>query len=73
MVVDTAMAAAHTLAKVMAQITARRHLNPKHRHRSYPRVVKRARHNHYHVKTTTGTGTIAHPLSGSRRSPEPQP
>jgi hypothetical protein len=41
----------------MTQITARRHLNPKRRHRSYPRVVKRARHNHYHVKTTTDTGT----------------
>jgi hypothetical protein len=46
-----------TLAKVTAQITARRHLNPRRRHRSYPRVVKRARHNHYRVKTPTDIGT----------------
>ena len=31
------------LAKVMADITRKKHLNPKRRHRTYPRVVKRAR------------------------------
>jgi hypothetical protein len=30
------------LAAVMADITDRRNLNPARRHRSYPRVVKRA-------------------------------
>ena len=34
----------------MAGITSSRHLNPERRNRSYPRVVKRARHNHYSVK-----------------------
>ena len=33
----------------MAGITDPKHLN-KRRERSYPRVVKRARHNHYPVK-----------------------
>jgi hypothetical protein len=41
----------------MTDITASRNLNPRRRHRSYPRVVKRARHNHYRVKTPTDTGT----------------
>jgi hypothetical protein len=30
---------------------------PKRRHRTYPRVVKRARHNSYRVKRATDTGT----------------
>jgi len=30
---------------------AKKHLNPKRRNRTYPRVVKRARHNSYRVKT----------------------
>jgi hypothetical protein len=34
----------------MTDITRRRNLNPRHRHRSYPRVIKRARHNSYRVK-----------------------
>ena len=34
----------------MADITRKKHLNPKRRHRTYPRVVKRARHNSYRVK-----------------------
>ena len=34
----------------MADITAKKHLNPKRRHRTCPRVVKRARHNSYRVK-----------------------
>lgn len=45
------------MAQVMADITARRNLNPPRRHRSYPRVVKRSRHNHYRVKAPTDTGT----------------
>jgi hypothetical protein len=38
------------LAKVMAGITRKKHLNPRRRPRTYPRVVKRARHNSYRVK-----------------------
>ena len=38
------------LARVMADITRKKDLNPKRRHRTYPRVVKRARHNSYRVK-----------------------
>ena len=40
----------------MADITGRRNLNPARRHRSYPRVVKRARHNSYRVKRPGDTG-----------------
>jgi len=35
---------------VRADLTRQRNLNPRRRHRSYPRVVKRARHNSYRVK-----------------------
>ena len=41
----------------MAGITKKRNLNPRRRHRSYPRVVKRARHNSYRVKTSADLGT----------------
>ena len=34
----------------MTDITRGRNLNPRRRHRTYPRVVKRARHNSYRVK-----------------------
>ncbi len=34
----------------MASMTRKKNLNPKRRHRTYPRVVKRARHNSYWVK-----------------------
>jgi hypothetical protein len=34
----------------MADITRAKHLNPRRRHRTHPRVVKRARHNSYRVK-----------------------
>jgi hypothetical protein len=34
----------------MADIASKRNLNPGRRHRTYPRVVKRARHNSYRVK-----------------------
>ena len=40
----------------MAGITDAKHLN-KRRERSYPRVVKRARHNHYPVKKPGQHGT----------------
>jgi hypothetical protein len=41
----------------MDQITRPRNLNPHRRYRSYPRVVKRARHNSYPVKRSHHTGT----------------
>ena len=44
------------LERVMAGITDPKHLN-KRRERSYPRVVKRARHNHYPVKKRGQHGT----------------
>jgi hypothetical protein len=34
----------------MASITRAKNLNPRRRHRTCPRVVKRARHNSYRVK-----------------------
>jgi hypothetical protein len=34
----------------MADITRKKNLNPPRRHRTCPRVVKRARHNSYRVK-----------------------
>ena len=40
----------------MADITRRQHLNPPRRHRSYPRVIKRGRHNFYRVKKPGDTG-----------------
>jgi hypothetical protein len=40
----------------MADITRPRNLNPKRRHRTYPRVVKRARHNSYRVKRPSDIG-----------------
>jgi hypothetical protein len=48
------------LAKIMKGITAKRHLNPVRKDRTYPRVVKRARHNSYRVKRRTDTGTRHH-------------
>ena len=47
-------------AAVMADITSRRNLNPARRHRSYPRVIRRARHNSYRVKRPGDTGTRYH-------------
>jgi hypothetical protein len=40
----------------MADITRPRNLNPRRRDRTYPRVVKRARHNSYRVKKPGDTG-----------------
>ncbi len=45
------------LATVMADITRKKHLNPRRRHRTYPGVVKRARHNSYRVKRPGDHGT----------------
>jgi hypothetical protein len=44
------------LAAVCVDITRKRNLNPERRHRSYPRVVKRARHNSYRVKRSADVG-----------------
>jgi hypothetical protein len=44
----------------MADITSPRNLNPARRHRSCPRVVRRARHNSYRVKRSGDTGTRHH-------------
>jgi hypothetical protein len=41
----------------MAGITKKKNLNPKRRDRTYPRVVKRARHNSYRVKRPGDHGT----------------
>jgi hypothetical protein len=41
----------------MTDITARPNLNPARRHRSYPRAVKRARHNSYRVRKPGDKGT----------------
>jgi hypothetical protein len=41
----------------MADITSPRNLSPARRHRSYPRMIKRARHNSYRVKRPGDTGT----------------
>jgi hypothetical protein len=40
----------------MADITSPRNLSPARRHRSYPRMIKRARHNSYRVKRPGDTG-----------------
>ena len=41
----------------MADITRKKHLNPQRRDRTYPRAVKRARHNSYRVKRPGDRGT----------------
>ena len=41
----------------MADITRKKNLNPRRRNRTYPRVVKRARHNSYRVKRPADRGT----------------
>ena len=40
----------------MADITRTKNLNPQRRHRSYPRVIKRGRHNAYRVKKPADRG-----------------
>jgi hypothetical protein len=49
--------ARHVLARVMADITRARNLNPPRRHRSYPRVIKRRGHNSYRIKKPADHGT----------------
>jgi hypothetical protein len=44
----------------MADITRRRNLNPPRRDRTYPRVVKRSRHNFYRVKNPADKGIRHH-------------
>jgi len=44
----------------MADITAKKNLNPRRRHRTYPRAVKRGRHNSYRVKKPGDHGTRHH-------------
>ena len=44
----------------MADITRPRNLNPPRRHRTYPRVIKRSRHNAYKVKKPGDHGTRHH-------------
>jgi hypothetical protein len=41
----------------MAEITRPRNLNPRRRHRTYPRVIKRTRHGSYRVKRPGDRGT----------------
>jgi hypothetical protein len=41
----------------MADITRKKNLNPHRRDRTYPRAIKRARHNNYRVKKPGDTGT----------------
>jgi hypothetical protein len=46
------------ITQVNHEITTHRHLHRARRHRSYPRVVKRARHNSYRVKQPHDHGTV---------------
>jgi hypothetical protein len=41
----------------MADITLKKNLNPRRRHRTYPRVIKRLRHNRYRLKHPGDSGT----------------
>ncbi|WP_326750793.1 hypothetical protein OIE73_00885 [Streptomyces hirsutus] len=43
-------------AEILAMLAAHRNCNPEWSQRSYPRVVKRARHNSYRVKRATDAG-----------------
>jgi hypothetical protein len=44
----------------MTDITSPRNLNPARRHRSHPRIIRRARHNSYRVKRSGDTGIRHH-------------
>jgi len=44
----------------MADITRERNLNPRRRHRTCPRVIKRSRHNAYRIKRPADHGTRHH-------------
>ncbi|AEH11386.1 hypothetical protein FsymDg_4115 [Candidatus Protofrankia datiscae] len=45
----------HALRETFTEITER--LNPVRLHRTYPRTIRRGRHNAYRVKSPTDTGT----------------
>jgi len=45
---------------LIADITAKRNLNPHRPDRTYPRVIKRGRHNSYRVKKPGDTGSRHH-------------
>ena len=47
----------HLRAAIKADITRKQNLNPQRRHRTYPRAIKRARHNSYRVKRASDKGT----------------
>jgi len=53
-------------------ITKKKNLNPKRRHRTYPRVVKRAGHNSYRVKRSGDHGT-RHPPPRNDQPRQPAP
>jgi hypothetical protein len=58
----------------MADITRPKNLNPRRRDRSYPRVVKRQRHNNYRAKKPGDTGTRhTGPATIQLTSPTPPP
>ena len=44
----------------MSSIIRPRNLNPPRRHRTYPRAIKRARHNAYRIKRPADHGTRHH-------------
>jgi hypothetical protein len=44
-------------AAIKADITRKQNLNPQRRYRTYPRAIKRARHNSYRVKRASDKGT----------------
>ena len=60
------------LEAVMVGITRKKHLNPERRHRTYPKVVKRARHNSYRVKRPADHGT-RHPGPATISLGQPPP
>ncbi len=47
----------HLGAAIMADVTRKQNLNSQRPHRTYPRAVKRARHNSYRVKRASDQGT----------------
>jgi hypothetical protein len=60
----------HLLAQVKADITSSRHLNPARRHRTWPRAIKRGRHNAYRVRKP-GDTNIRHDGPLPSGSPAP--
>jgi hypothetical protein len=60
----------HLLAQVKADITSPRHLNPARRHRTWPRAIKRGRHNAYRVrKPGDKTSATTAPLPSGSPTP----